>query len=193
MLPNSIPSSAITRRLYRPGRTSSSGISVKRTPRRQQQQRRNESSKCNQSDCPPPSPAAPQPTFNPSGGAVASAAGATTPPPTTATTTTSARALRSVRNVLEQSALGRLGRSYARAQDKHPYTTQVCSSIVVYLCGDLSAQLLFPTETTAKVQHDDSLGHDDRERAHSGRSYDPWRTLRHLTVGIGSSIPAYKW
>jgi hypothetical protein len=24
-------------------------------------------------------------------------------------------------------------------------------------------------------------------------SYDPWRTVRHLTVGIVASIPSYEW
>lgn len=30
----------------------------------------------------------------------------------------------------------RAAQAYARAQRKRPYTTQVCTSLVIYLCGD---------------------------------------------------------
>ncbi len=59
--------------------------------------------------------------------------------------------------------------AYVQAQKKRPYTTQVASSLVIYLCGDLSAQKL------------------------GGEEYDPWRTLRNMTVGCISSIPSYRW
>ncbi|KAL4996617.1 exonuclease V [Aspergillus recurvatus] len=35
---------------------------------------------------------------------------------------------------------------------------------------------------------------EDNERVIEEKGgYDPWRTMRHLTVGIGSSIPSYNW
>ncbi|KAK0643293.1 Mpv17/PMP22 family protein [Cercophora newfieldiana] len=65
--------------------------------------------------------------------------------------------------------LTRAAEAYGRAQRKRPLTTQLCSSLVIYFCSDLSAQ---------------SMG---------GRDYDPTRTLRSLIIGGISSIPSYKW
>lgn len=59
--------------------------------------------------------------------------------------------------------------AYVQAQQKRPYATQVASSLVIYLCGDLSAQKL------------------------GGEAYNPWRTLRNMTIGCISSIPSYRW
>ena len=59
--------------------------------------------------------------------------------------------------------------AYDGAQKKRPYVTQVVSSLVIYLCGDLSAQRL------------------------GGEEYNPWRTLRNMTIGCISSIPSYRW
>ncbi|KAF6235354.1 hypothetical protein HO173_006550 [Letharia columbiana] len=58
---------------------------------------------------------------------------------------------------------------YARAQRQRPWTTQFGTSLVVYLCGDLTAQYI------------------------DGEQYNPFRTLRHLTIGGISSIPSYLW
>ncbi|KAK4148555.1 hypothetical protein C8A00DRAFT_47612 [Chaetomidium leptoderma] len=65
--------------------------------------------------------------------------------------------------------LTRAAQAYARAQRKRPYVTQVCTSLFIYLCSDLSAQ---------------SMG---------GRDYDPTRTARSLVIGSLSAIPSYKW
>jgi len=68
--------------------------------------------------------------------------------------------------------LGPLSRgfeAYGRSQRKRPYATQFCSSLAIYFMGDLSAQ---------------SIG---------GEDYDPFRTMRALAIGAGSSIPSYKW
>lgn len=68
--------------------------------------------------------------------------------------------------------IGPLSKSFSafgRAQRKRPYVTQLVSSLVIYLCGDLSAQ---------------RLGGDD---------YDPWRTCRNMVVGGICSVPSYKW
>lgn len=59
--------------------------------------------------------------------------------------------------------------TYIRTQKKRPYATQVGSSLVIYLCGDLSAQTI------------------------GGEEYNAWRTLRNMTIGCISSIPAYRW
>ena len=59
--------------------------------------------------------------------------------------------------------------AYARTQKRRPWATQVGTSLVVYLCGDLSAQKI------------------------DGDAYDPFRTMRHLTIGGICSIPAYTW
>ncbi|KAL4795347.1 hypothetical protein BDV19DRAFT_362954 [Aspergillus venezuelensis] len=98
--------------------------------------------------------------------------------------------------------VGRAGRSYSRFQEKRPYTTQLCSSVVIYLCGDLSAQFFFPPEQdkekTSKTVEDGKGNKYLVEEEVEGQgtfaaTYDPYRTLRHLVVGIGSSIPSYNW
>ncbi|KAL5045347.1 hypothetical protein BDW71DRAFT_184137 [Aspergillus fruticulosus] len=112
-----------------------------------------------------------------------------TPPPVPARTGS-----RSLRQIIQAGPLGRMGRSYSRFQEKRPYTTQVCSSIVIYLCGDLSAQFFFPPENLPqKAMESGPKGEDNKGVVEEKGGYDPWRTMRHLTVGIGSSIPSYNW
>ena len=65
--------------------------------------------------------------------------------------------------------LTRAAHAYAGAQRTRPYATQVCSSLVIYLAADISAQSM------------------------SGADYDPVRTGRSLIVGAIASIPSYKW
>ncbi|TGO13209.1 hypothetical protein BTUL_0074g00150 [Botrytis tulipae] len=77
-----------------------------------------------------------------------------------------------IANVPMWQRLGPLTRSfqaYGRSQRKRPYTTQFCSSLVIYFLGDLSAQSI------------------------CGDDYDWKRTLRALFISMGSSIPSYKW
>ncbi|EAW22475.1 Mpv17/PMP22 family protein [Aspergillus fischeri NRRL 181] len=101
--------------------------------------------------------------------------------------------------VIQAGPIGRLADSYARAQQRRPYATQVVSSIVVYLCGDLSAQLLFPSDSPAQTSRAASeekpadSAEDGEDKAASSGGYDPLRTMRHLTVGVGSAIPSYNW
>ncbi|KAJ5082363.1 hypothetical protein N7532_011406 [Penicillium argentinense] len=118
-----------------------------------------------------------------------------------ATTPTAANAVarpRGFREIIKAGPLGRMGRWYTRAQERKPYTVQLWSSIVIYLCGDLSAQLLFPEQKSAKKDQDESKtvpGEESEEEKEQGfgSTYDPWRTVRHLIVGAGSSIPSYNW
>lgn len=58
---------------------------------------------------------------------------------------------------------------FHRTQTKRPLTVQLCTSSIVYLCGDLLAQ---------------DIG---------GEPYDGQRTLRMLTIGAVASIPGYRW
>ncbi|KAL1866285.1 hypothetical protein Plec18167_009125 [Paecilomyces lecythidis] len=125
-------------------------------------------------------------------GSVASSAGASSAP----LATQSAR--RTFGQMVRSSALGRLGDAYSRAQHKRPYVTQLCSSLVVYLIGDLSAQLMFPSDdkkgAAEETKSDAGEGEEEQKTVGgSGGGYDPLRTLRHLTVGAISSIPSYKW
>jgi hypothetical protein len=102
-----------------------------------------------------------------------------------------------LREIIKAGPLGRLGRWYSRVQERKPYATQFYSSIVIYLCGDLSAQLMFPSEAPppAKSAEKDSkaLEDGDVKEVSRGGGYDTWRTVRHLIVGAGSSIPSYNW
>lgn len=58
---------------------------------------------------------------------------------------------------------------FHKTQQKRPLTVQLCTSTIVYLCGDLCAQEI------------------------GGEVYDGQRTLRMLTIGAVASIPGYKW
>lgn len=115
---------------------------------------------------------------------------------TTATAPGSVSASRAFIQRIQAGPVGRVARAYARVQERRPYRTQVISTIVVYLCGDLGAQLLFPPDNGSP--REEQTG-DQKEEAGSnsggvvGGGYDPWRTVRHLTVGVGSAIPTYKW
>ena len=139
----------------------------------------------------PPKPSQPESQSTPPPpGSVASSAGASTPP------VTGPAASRSLTQIIRTGPVGRVGRSYARMQDKRPYWTQLYSSIVVYLLADLSAQFLFPSEPVKTEDEEEVQGKEEDDEdagAVQGGSYDPMRTLRHLTVGVVSSIPSYKW
>lgn len=78
---------------------------------------------------------------------------------------------------------------FAKIQAQRPYTTQICTSIVIWQCGDLSAQLLFPPEPI----DGENDGDGSFDKSQNLQEYDPWRTARHLTVGIVASIPSYEW
>jgi len=58
---------------------------------------------------------------------------------------------------------------FHKTQQTRPLTVQLCTTSVVYLCGDLLAQEI------------------------GGELYDGQRTLRMLTIGAVASIPGYKW
>jgi hypothetical protein len=111
---------------------------------------------------------------------------------TTETTAAIAAATKATPTLLEairSSPLGRLGRLYEGAQKRRPYVTQAASALVIYLLGDLSAQLFFPTMEKGKAVNVESVGSGNA----SAGTYDPLRTMRHLIVGLGMSIPGYKW
>lgn len=136
------------------------------------------------------SAAAPQPSNT--AAAVGAAGAATTP-----TATGAVARPRGFREIIKAGPLGRLGRWYTRAQERKPYTVQLWSSIVIYLCGDLSAQLLFPEKASPKEMAESKAasgtGSGDEKEPSFASTYDPWRTVRHLIVGAGSSIPSYNW
>lgn len=159
----------------------------------------NAPAKSPQSNTPPSSPSqsssasTPSSSSQPASTAAAAAGAATTP--------TAANAVvrpRGIREIIKASPVGQLGRWYTRVQERKPYATQLYSSIIIYLCGDLSAQLLFPSEAPppSKTEQDTKATsqpktEDEKEKRRGG--YDPWRTVRHLIVGAGSSIPSYNW
>ncbi|KAL4895814.1 hypothetical protein BDV59DRAFT_173188 [Aspergillus ambiguus] len=118
-----------------------------------------------------------------------------TPAPTATSSSAPAVRSKSLRQVILDGPIGRVGRSYARIQERRPYATQLWSTVVVYLCGDLSAQLLFPPESKDSAKREDSPSESaqDNEGTVSEGGYDPFRTMRHLVVGAGSSIPSYNW
>ncbi|OOG00702.1 hypothetical protein ASPCADRAFT_202533 [Aspergillus carbonarius ITEM 5010] len=94
---------------------------------------------------------------------------------------------------IQAGPVGRVAGAYSRVQNRRPYTTQVVSTIIVYLCGDLGAQLLFPPDNVPSSSEGQGDEGEKQAVVGGGGGYDPWRTLRHLTVGVGSAIPTYKW
>ena len=99
----------------------------------------------------------------------------------------------SLRDALQRSPIGKLGAAYSRLQARRPYATQVCSIVVIWLCGDLGAQLLFPNEGTRDGDKHLPQSEETSVGPFGSQNYDPWRTARHLTVGIMASIPSYEW
>lgn len=130
-----------------------------------------------------------------SAGTAATAAGAATTPAAANAVVRS----RGIREIIRASPVGQLGRWYSRVQERKPYATQLYSSIIIYLCGDLSAQFLFPSEAPppSKTEREDAKASAqsdvEKEKEERRGGYDPWRTVRHLIVGAGSSIPSYNW
>lgn len=129
----------------------------------------------------------------------AGTAGATAGAASTPSTANAVARSRGIREIIGSGPVGRLGRWYTRVQERKPYATQLCCSIIIYLCGDLSAQFFFPSVPPPHFvsERDDAKAtaqsdvEEEREDRRGG--YDPWRTVRHLIVGAGSSIPAYNW
>ncbi|KAJ5091460.1 hypothetical protein NUU61_006330 [Penicillium alfredii] len=139
----------------------------------------------------PQSPSAAASASSPAGpcNTLAAAAGAAT----TSAATRSVTRSRALGEVIKAGPVGRLGRWYTRVQDKRPYVTQVCSSIIIYFCGDLSAQMLFSENSDDSKAPAQSKDEEAQEETDHTSGYDPWRTVRHLIVGSGSSIPTYNW
>ncbi|KAI0478612.1 hypothetical protein GGR56DRAFT_664736 [Xylariaceae sp. FL0804] len=65
------------------------------------------------------------------------------------------------------------GRAYARAQRRRPWATQIASSLVIYLCADLSAQRIGGRRGSS--------------------SHDYARTARSLAIGGAAAVPGYLW
>lgn len=63
----------------------------------------------------------------------------------------------------------RAANAYDDIQKRRPWATQLGASLCVYFCGDMLAQYI------------------------DGKNYNPSRTLRHLTIGAGASVPGYAW
>ncbi|QGA15217.1 hypothetical protein EYB26_002874 [Talaromyces marneffei] len=172
----------------RPG-TNLSSLRSRRTTNGNKSQRRQNSNNSTEKNDPVPTKESPvsestastPTTAPPPTGSVTSSVGAATSP------LPAARSSRSIGEIIKSGPIGRFGNWYTNAQHKRPYVTQLASSFIVYLAGDLSAQLLFPSEVKTTENKDGEEG----ETATVG--YDPLRTLRHLTVGLVSSIPSYKW
>ncbi|KAA6414939.1 MAG: mpv17 pmp22 family [Lasallia pustulata] len=88
---------------------------------------------------------------------------------------TTGRTIPTPDTILQQPLWRRLGpvskvfNAYGRAQKQRTYATQFCTSLVIYFCGDLSAQAI------------------------GGEDYNAWRTVRNVVIGGLCSIPSYNW
>ncbi|WEW54926.1 hypothetical protein PRK78_000353 [Emydomyces testavorans] len=105
---------------------------------------------------------------------------------------------RSLRQILKAGPLGKSVGWYSRQQRTRPYWTQMWSTLVIYLCGDLCAQLLVSDgEALEPEKQEDEEGLTAAAQGFQNTSprltYDPLRTARHLTVGAVACIPVYRW
>lgn len=97
------------------------------------------------------------------------------PNPESAGDATSGRTIPTPDTILQQPLWQRLGpvskvfNAYGRAQKERTYATQFCTSVVIYFCGDLSAQTI------------------------GGEDYNAWRTVRNVLIGGLCAIPSYNW
>ena len=78
-------------------------------------------------------------------------------------------------------------RAYGRVQRRRPYVTQFISALVIYFCGDLSAQSISVGNPNANKTSSEG------EVIAPKKEYDPYRTARALFIGGLSSIPSYRW
>ncbi|KAL1960860.1 hypothetical protein VTO42DRAFT_5843 [Malbranchea cinnamomea] len=120
---------------------------------------------------------------------------ATTPPNSTSAGQSPQRSLK---YIPFSSIIVRAAEAYTRAHDARPYWMQLWTMLVVYLCGDLTAQILLSEgvareETSVEKAEKQNEGQEKRTSAGWLEAYDPFRTLRHLTVGAIAAVPAYKW
>lgn len=174
----------------RPGNNLSSLRNRRTTNGNKTQRRHNSNKPIEKNDPAPTKESSPGPesidststTVPPPTGSVTSSAGAA------ASLLPAARSSRGIGEIIRSGPIGRFGNWYTNAQHKRPYVTQLASSFIIYLAGDLSAQLLFPSEVKPAENKD-----GEEAEAVVTVGYDPLRTLRHLTVGLVSSIPSYKW
>ncbi|KAI0593636.1 hypothetical protein F4775DRAFT_492098 [Biscogniauxia sp. FL1348] len=79
--------------------------------------------------------------------------------------------------------LTRAGEAYARAQRARPWATQIATSLVIYLCADLSAQRMSASSSAAPATSSSA----------GKATYDPARTARSLVIGGAAAIPGYWW
>lgn len=93
---------------------------------------------------------------------------------------------------IKLATIDKIAKAYGRAQDRRPYLTQVLSTLVVYLCGDLTAQLLLAGDNN-EAQEAQAGEEEEKHAASTSTRYDPLRTIRHLSVGAVAALPVYKW
>lgn len=101
---------------------------------------------------------------------------------------------RSPSQAIRDSAIGRVAGVYKRVQTRRPWVTQLVFTAVIYLVGDLNAQFLFSGDGKGDTEGDTDADTEVKvEEKEEEKGYDPQRTLRHLSIGLGASIPSYTW
>ncbi|EEQ84221.1 hypothetical protein RJZ56_003270 [Blastomyces dermatitidis] len=169
--------------------------------KQQEQDQEQVSASTRESSQVPPSasdPAVPATATAAAAGAAAATNNTTTAQPSSSSSTTS----RSLKQIIQASPIGRAADFYSRMQSRRPYWTQLWCTLLIYLCGDLSAQLFVgdgggkdKDKTKEKVEKEGKGGANDEVEREEGMMarYDPLRTVRHLTVGGLAAVPGYKW
>ncbi|KAJ1333221.1 protein Mpv17 [Microdochium nivale] len=100
----------------------------------------------------------------------------------------------------------RAGEAYAKAQRRRPYVMQTAATLVIYLAGDLCAQYIGrDTTTTTDIANDTNNSgakttdttlqqqQQQQQQPSFASQYDPYRTLRSMTIGGLAAIPGWHW
>ncbi|KAI0489776.1 hypothetical protein F4859DRAFT_166552 [Xylaria cf. heliscus] len=99
---------------------------------------------------------------------------------------------------LRLGPLTRMGQAYERARRTRPYTTQVISTLAIWLCADVASQSMGGGALSKSNDKGEDKGavaveHDDGTEEEHGRKHDWGRTARTLAIGGAISIPSYMW
>ncbi|KAF2101618.1 hypothetical protein NA57DRAFT_23397, partial [Rhizodiscina lignyota] len=87
-------------------------------------------------------------------------------------------------------------RHYVNMNRRRPYVTQLTSTLIIWLLGDLSAQYVaYEPPAPGDAAAVNSEDGEDETNTSSGfwAAYDPKRTARNLLIGGLASIPGYRY
>ncbi|OAX78215.1 hypothetical protein ACJ72_07479 [Emergomyces africanus] len=170
---------------------------IKQKEREQEQEQEQTSSSASAPSQVPSSPSIPAVPITAAAEPVTTSTTQSRQPSPSSSSSSSSTTSRSFRQIIKSSPIGRAADFYSRMQSRRPYWTQLWCTLLIYLCGDLSAQLFVgdgggKDKDKGKKQQQEGVDENDENEGIMSR-YDPLRTARHLTVGAVAAVPGYRW